>query len=36
MHLSYSISEQMMDKGKFLSIFCGAIFDKQIACMKLF
>ena len=29
MHLIYSISEQMMDKGKFLSIFCGAL----LVCM---
>ena len=37
MHLTYSIiSEQMMDKGKFLSLFCGALFDKQFAYMKLF
>ena len=36
MHLTYSISEQMMEKGKFPSIFCGALFDKQFACMKLF
>ena len=35
MHLTYSISEQMMEKGKFLSIFCGALFDKRFACMKL-
>ena len=26
----------MMDKGKFLSLFCGALFDKQFAYMKLF
>ena len=36
MHLTYSISEQMMDKGTFVSIFCGALFDKQFECMKLF
>ena len=37
MHLTYSIiSEQMMDKGKFLSLFCGALIDKQFAYMKLF
>ena len=36
MHLTYPISEEMMDKGKFLSIFCGALFDKQFTCMKLF
>ena len=36
MQLTYSISEQMMEKGKFLSIFCGALFDKHFACMKLF
>ena len=36
MQLTYFISEQMMEKGKFLSIFCGALFDKHFACMKLF
>ena len=29
MHLTYSISEQMMDKGKFLIIFCSAL----LVCM---